>query len=190
MKRTTVSNRRVAMLGVIALAAAGLGPALSATPEAAQAPASTTASPAARVSVTYDNPDNFTEARQFGQEDRFNGVTYLEPLKTHLVKQAARMLPPGYRLNVTITDIKLAGAYEPWQGIDLRHVRFMKDIYPPRIDLTFQLIGSDGKVLREGSRKLRDMGYLQGNLLVSNTDRLRYDKALIDRWLRRGPDKL
>lgn len=190
MKRMTVSNRRVAMLGVLALAAASLGPALSATPEAAQAPASTTAAPAARVSVTYDNPDNFTEARQFGRQDRFNGLTYLEPLKAHLIKQAARMLPPGDQLKVTITDIKLAGAYEPWQGIDLQHVRFMKDIYPPRIDLTFQLIDSDGKVLREGSRKLRDMGYLHSGLLKSGSDRLRYDKALIDRWLRRGPDKL
>ena len=145
----------------------------------------------ARVAVTYVNPQNFSETREFGQYDKFNGTRYLEPLKAHLIKQGTRMLPAGLGLEVTITDIKLAGAYEPWHGPNFRYVRFMRDIYPPRIDLSFKLMDSDGKVLREGSRTLRNLGYLQsGSALPTNTDPLRYDKALLDSWLRRGPDKL
>lgn len=145
----------------------------------------------ARVTVNYVNPDEFSEVKEFGQQDRFNDLKYLEPLKAYLIKRATTMLPPGDRLEVNITDIRLAGGYEPWHGAQLMHVRFMKDIYPPRIDLNFKLIDSQGKVLREGSRKLRNLGYLQSGLTaVGSSDPLRYDKALIDRWLRRGADEL
>ncbi|MEO6800444.1 MAG: DUF3016 domain-containing protein [Rhodanobacter sp.] len=192
MKRMNGLNRRgIVVLVAVALSTAVLAPTLAAMPAAAQTPASAADAADARVSVTYANPEEFSEARQFGQQDRFNNTNYLKTLKTYLVKQAARMLPPGDRLEVTVTDIKLAGAYEPWRGSNFQYVRFMKDIYPPRIDLTFKLVDSNGKVQREGSRKLSNLGYLQSGVArATDTDPLRYDKALIDSWLRRGPDKL
>lgn len=153
--------------------------------------ANATPASAPRVSVTYADPQNFTENRTFGMQNRINGTRYLEPLKDHLIKRATRMLPPGERLEVTITDIKLAGAYEPWHGASMSHVRIMKDVYPPRIDLTFKLLNADGAVLREGSRTLRDIGFLRSGLTTpGNTDPLRYDKALLNDWLRRGPEGL
>lgn len=192
MYRTTVLNRcSIVTFAVIAFGTIGLSTALVAAPAAAQAPASTAPAAETRVTVTYASPEKFSETREFGQQDRFNSVNYLDPLKAHLIKRATRMLPPENRLEVIITDIKLAGSYEPWHGPNLMYVRFMKDIYPPRIDLTFKLIDSDGKVLREGSRKLRNLGYLQsGAARLGDTDPLRYDKALIDSWLRRGPENL
>ena len=192
MKRMTGTNlRNIVALVVIAAGTAGLAPALAATPAAALAPASVAPASDTRVSVTYVNPETFSEARQFGQQDSFTGTDYLKLLQEHLIKRATRMLPPGDRLDVTITDIQLAGAYEPWHGPNFRYVRFMKDVYPPRMDLTFKLVDSNGKVLREGSRKLKDLGYLHSGVATpTNTDPLHYDKALIDSWLRRGPEKL
>lgn len=192
MKRKTGMNlRNIVAVVVIATGAAGLAPALFAMPAAAPAPASVAPASEASVSVTYVNPQTFSEARQFGQQDNSRGLDYLKLLKEHLIKQATRMLPPGDQLEVTITDIQLAGAYEPWHGPNFRYVRFMKDVYPPRIELTFKLIDSQGKVLSEGSRNLRNLGYLQSGLArPTDTDPLRYDKALLDSWLRKGPEKL
>ena len=192
MKRTNVLNRRsIVVLVALAVGAAGLAPAMAATSAAAQAPVATAPATEARVSVTYVDPEKFSEAREFGQQDRYNDADYLKSLKSHLIKRATKMLHPGDRLEVSITDIKLAGGFEPWQGSNFRYVRFMKDVYPPRIDLTFKLLGSDGNVLREGSRKLRNLGYLQSGLTrPGDTDPLRYDKGLLDRWLRKGPEKL
>ncbi len=140
-----------------------------------------------RVSVNYANPKQFTENRFYGWQDRYNNVDYLGPLKAYLVKRATPMLKAGQRLEVTITDIQLAGGYEPWLGSQWSHVRIMSDRYPPRIDLTFRLTGKDGQVIREGKRTLRNLGYLtSGATMPGNTDPLRYDKALLDSWLRRG----
>lgn len=160
---------------------------------AAPAHAAQEAATAARVSVTYINPENFAENRMFGMQDRFNHVDYLTELKDYLVKRGEKILAPGQRLHVDITDIQLAGAYEPSSGAQSDHIRMMRDIYVPRIDLTFQLTDQDGKVLREGKRVLRGLNYLRDGLNAPGARRgesLYYDKALLERWLRGGPDKL
>lgn len=143
------------------------------------------------VSVTFVNPKQFTENRLYGVQDRFNRIDYLAQLKAYLIKQGQAILKPGQSLHIDITDIRLAGAYEPWRGPQWNYVRIMRDVYPPRIDLNFRLVGKDGKVLREGKRVLRDPAYLNDVSLPAATGAsLYYDKALLRRWLRRGPDKL
>ena len=184
------------MKSVALLALAGL--ALVATGVAAQssepAAANTTRAPEAgkaTVTVTYVDPESFSENKQFRNEDRYNGVEYLEPLKAYLIKRARRTLPAGDRLDVKITDIKLAGAYEPWRGPNSRYIRYMRDVYPPRINLDFTLTNASGEVIGQGSRKLRGLGYLTRSMsLPGDTDPLKYDKRLLDDWLRKGPQGL
>jgi len=144
------------------------------------------------VSVTYVNPEHFTENRMYGRQDQLNRIDYLAQLKAYLIKRGQAVLKPGQSLHVDITDIQLAGAYEPWRGPRWDYVRIMRDIYSPRIDLDFKLAGQDGNVLREGKRVLRDPGYLYSGAGLPATEGspLYYDKALLRRWLRGGPDKL
>lgn len=170
------------LLAAAALWAAGLAPV-----RAAPVPPSD-----AQVSVTYVNPEKFSENRFYGMQDRFNRVDYLAQLKAYLIKRGAAILAPGQHLSVNITDIQLAGAYEAWRGPRWDYVRMMRDSYPPRIDLNFQLTDQDGKVLAEGQRVLRDLNYLRSNPGTpgASSESLYYDKALLDRWLRGGPDKL
>lgn len=183
MKRMGGSQRgTIAILAALALWLVSLAPLAA----AAATPAESS------VSVTYVNPEQSSENRLYGRQDRFNRVDYLAQLKAYLIKQGQAVLKPGQRLHVDITDIQLAGAYEPWRGPRWDYVRIMRDIYPPRIDLTFRLTDQDGKVLREGKRALRDLDYLHSSvgLQAASGSSLYYDKALLRRWLSRGPDKL
>ncbi|WEN15054.1 DUF3016 domain-containing protein [Rhodanobacter sp. AS-Z3] len=141
------------------------------------------------VNVHYRNPDNFTEMKRSFGMNRVDTNAYLVPLKRHIEQRAARILTPGERLDIEVTDVDRAGEYEPWRGPDFNRVRIIKDVYPPRIDLNFTLYGADGKVLRQGSRSLRDLSFLD-RMGASAQDPLRYEKSLIDRWLRNGPDQL
>jgi hypothetical protein len=183
MKRMAGSNRgTVAIFAALALWLGSIAPLFA----AAATPAESS------VSVTFVNPGQFTESRMYGRQDRFNRIDYLAQLKAYLVKQGQAVLKPGQSLHVDITDIQLAGAYEPWRGPRWDYVRIMRDIYPPRIDLDFKLVDQDGNVLREGKRALRDMDYLHSSVGVQAASGapLYYDKALLRRWLVRGPDKL
>lgn len=144
------------------------------------------------VTVTYDHPENFTETRKIrALAPQVLDDDYLPILKTYMQDRASRMLPPGDHLNIVITDIDRAGNFEPWRPGPMRNVRIVKDIYPPRIDLNFQLLDASGKVIREGTRKLRDPGFMYDGIAAPDSqDSLRYEKGLIARWLSKGPDQL
>lgn len=144
------------------------------------------------VSVTYDHPEKFTEAREARAFAPWQlDDDYLKTLSDYIQKRAAKKLSNGERLHIVITDIDRAGSYEPWRGPRLSDVRIVKDIYPPRIDLRFRLVDANGTVIQQGERKLRDPAFMYDQPgLSSGADSLSYEKNLIDRWLRRGPGKL
>lgn len=178
MKLFRIFGRLSALLFTGAVIAMG-GAATAATASADSAQAAT-------VTVSYADPQHFTEKKLYGSEDRFNGVDYLERLRAYLIKQATPRLAPGQQLAVTITDIKLAGGFEPWRGPYWQNVRFMTDVYPPRIDLRFTLTSASGQVLKQGTRKLSNLSYLSSGIgATGNSDPLHYDTALLRRWLTR-----
>jgi hypothetical protein len=86
---------------------------------------------------------------------------------------------------VTLVDIKRAGDYEPWHGPRGRDIRIMRDIYPPRISLQYTLKDASGRIVSEGDARLSDTGYLHNLGLRSDSDPLRYEKRLIDDWVKR-----
>jgi hypothetical protein len=134
---------------------------------------------AATAQVEFVNPDKFTDAgRKYSYTDRDSN---LEALRLHLVKQAAKLLPADETLAISVTDVDLAGMFEPWQRYS-NEIRVVKDIYPPRIDLRFKLTRADGSVVKEGERSLRDPGFLSGTTSYP-TDNLKYEKTMLDDWL-------
>ena len=141
--------------------------------------------PVERVQVAWAPEQQLTEVKdnQF-HRGWLRPKDWMASLGEHLQRRADAILPAGEKLEVTIDDIKLAGDFEPWHGAAAEDIRFMKDIYPPRIDLHYRLLDADGRTLREGSGKLRDLSYLQ-RVVPNNTDPLRYDKRLLDDWLRK-----
>ena len=170
-----------ALVGLFAAGAASAGPTRNVTD-----PAAPRALPAeGPVQVQWTDPANFTELRHSRNRWEAQRGNWVNTLANHLRTRAARQLPDGQQLAVTITDIKRAGDYEPWHGLQMQDVRFMRDIYPPRVSLQFTLTDAQGQVIDQGERKLVDSSYLYGGTRLSDTDPLRYEKRLLDDWLRR-----
>ena len=134
-----------------------------------------------RVQVRYLHPEKFTDAGRYwaGAASREDN---LAQLARHIERRATGLLPEGQRLLVSVTDVDLAGGYEPWRNLGA--IRVVRDVHPPRIDLSFQLTGADGRALREGKRSLRDLAF-QVSGSGYRDDPLRYEKALINGWLAR-----
>lgn len=136
------------------------------------------------VTVRWTDPAQFTDLRYSGNRSEAARGNWVVQLAEHLRDRAEKRLPQGQRLDVEITDIRRAGGYEPWRGIQLHDVRILRDIYPPRIELRFQRTDAGGRVVSEGERTLTDPAYLMGASQL-DSDPLRYEKDMIDRWLRR-----
>lgn len=135
------------------------------------------------VSVRWENPAQFSEIRNSHNPSQARRGNWVQQLAVYLRERAQKRLAAGQRLQVDITDIQRAGNYEPWRGFAFNDTRFIRDVYPPRITLTFVLAGADGQVIAEGERELTDPGFLTGSNSVDASDPLRFEKRLIDRWL-------
>ncbi len=144
------------------------------------------------VSVSWGDPAQFSELRFSGNRWEAARGDWVHQLAEYTRTSAARQLAPGEKLEINIADITRAGRYEPWLGPQLDHVRMIRDRYPPRMTLTYTLYDANGRVLAQNERKLSDLGFLMGSSPLSQADPLRYEKRMIDDWVRRdlGPQRL
>ena len=140
------------------------------------------------VSVRWNDPATFTELRYSRNRWESERGGWLTDLAEYLRKRAATQLPNGERLELTIVDVDRAGDFEPWHGAQHQDTRIVRDIYPPRMTLQVKHYDASGALVSEGERKLSDPAFLIGTNPINNSDPLRYEKRMIDSWLRKELD--
>jgi hypothetical protein len=136
-----------------------------------------------RVEVTFVEPEKFTDIADGPRGSDFGREGNVEELKTYLVERANRYVPAGQKLLITVTDVDLAGEIEPWRSGSAHDVRIVKDIYRPRIELSYKLVDASGATIKEGKRSLTDMTFNM-NINPNRSDPRVYEKRLLDDWLR------
>lgn len=144
-----------------------------------------TASAAGAVEVDFVDSKEFTD---FSDSDRVVASTqkaYIGELTKFMEERLGNMIAPGHSLQVVITDVDMAGEFEPWRRGGYDDVRVVKDLYPPRIDLSFRIVDENGNTIREGDRKLRDLGFMHAARRTFDTDPLRHEKELLGSWIRK-----
>src|SRR5689334_17633123 len=72
--------------------------------------------PTPPVVVRFFEPEKFTDPGGMFRGDEKGRNATLRQIGEYLQQRALRLLPAGGRLNVTITDVDLAGEFEPWRG--------------------------------------------------------------------------
>ncbi len=140
-------------------------------------PASAASDAPKNVTVTFQDPDKFTDV-----QDRHTSLTStadLNELRDCVQQTAAPRLAPGHTLLVTFLDIDLAGQIRP----DKDNIRVMTATTFPRAHVKFQLLDAEDKVVKEGERKLIDLDYQNSIEVVGRSDPLFYDKKLLKDWL-------
>jgi Protein of unknown function (DUF3016) len=136
-----------------------------------------------RVDVVFFEPKHFTDiADSYPDGTEAGREATLTELRRLLVRCAGRHVEAGQKLTITITDVNLAGEFESWRGGGWADVRIVKDIYPPSVELAFQLKDAEGNIIKSGKRSLRDMMFLM-KLSINDRDPLRHEKALLEDWV-------
>jgi len=147
--------------------------------------ASALAVSAQAVEVEFLEPTDFTDFTASSLKSEKSQKSYIEDLTRHLESRLAHQIAPHHVVQIVITDVDMAGEFEPWRRAGLDDVRIVKDLYPPRIDLSFQVLDDAGEVVRAGERKLRDLGFMYTVHPTLSSDPLRHEKELLNSWVRR-----
>lgn len=136
-----------------------------------------------RAEVIFFEREKFTDVKDGFLETPAGRDAILAQIRDYIVSQAKWYVAEGQKLTVTINDVDLAGDFEPGRNPRMDDVRIIRDIYPPRISLAFKLTDADGNEIKHGTRELTDLMFMS-KLTMNPNDPLRYEKNLLDDWLR------
>ncbi|MCC2957713.1 DUF3016 domain-containing protein [Massilia sp. IC2-477] len=134
----------------------------------------------AGVTVNYVDSDKFSDL-PFAPWERKEVLDDLAAFFAEIGKQ----LPPGQDLTVEVTDIDLAGREYPGtrSGRDLRVLKGGADW--PIMNLRYTLT-SNGQVISSGQERLTDMNYMNRINRLTDGDRLRYEKRMVEDWFNKA----
>ncbi len=137
------------------------------------------------VRVKYVHPENFTDV-SFRSMTRQDAEGRLERELTDTIAKAATQYLGGYKLDVQILDVAMAGreAFEqPGFNSDLR-LRIRNSMgKPARISVQFEVKDPAGRVVAKGARVLTNLTY-QRDYPDTYLDTLSQEKQLLRDWIR------
>jgi hypothetical protein len=136
---------------------------------------------ASRISVTFIEPEKFTDARRADLGPTSRGV--VGELRKFIIATGARYVPENMKLNIRVINVDLAGDFELFREPQADQVRINKGLYPPHIVLEFEVVDGTAKVVKAGKRDLTDIDY-QLRSAYPRQDYLRYEKDILRDWLR------
>jgi hypothetical protein len=133
---------------------------------------------AGTVDVSFVNPSRFADAGMTARDEDAN----LRTISEHLRSLGERHLRAGQVLKIDVLDLDQAGEVRSSrQRGDVRISKGMADW--PRISVRYSL-QANGQVLSNGVETIGDLSYLQPSANYRNTEPLRHEKQMLDRWFK------
>jgi hypothetical protein len=141
------------------------------------------ATPKASTTVEFFEPDKFTDFKTslLGSESERSGLE--AEFRREISRKAESYLPAGYHLDIRFRDIDMAGNFEPVNRPPYDQIRVVRQVYPPRLQLTYRLTDTSGEIVSSGDRTLTDPNF-QGRLRLTANSSTVYESELIDDFVR------
>jgi Protein of unknown function (DUF3016) len=132
----------------------------------------------AAVTVSYGDPDRFTDAGDSNNDPRQIMLT----LERHLKELGDRYLHPQSNLKIEVLDLDRAGRPRMNLPTEIRIVSGKTDM--PCIELNYTL-EADNKVAQSRHERVCDPNYLRSmDPKYSEHDPLVYEKRMLEQWFR------
>lgn len=131
----------------------------------------------AKVEVTWTNPDEYSDIKdpfngfQSTKEDAFYNIE-------KVLKRLAKRLPDGYLLKLDVTDLDLAGETHS------RDYRVVRDMYPPRMKFSYELLDGGDNVLLTKQENIRDTSFMNGVSIRYRNKAYGFEKQLVENWFK------
>jgi hypothetical protein len=133
---------------------------------------------AADVDIKWTEPDKYTDINA-GENNRENFREQLfNDVEKHFIKLAIK-LPEGQRLTIAVTNVDLAGTT---LHAGFNRIRVIKEIYPPRMKFSYQLVDDVQGLVLAGKANLINMNFMMSRTLRYRSDSLRHEKRMLDKW--------
>ncbi len=136
---------------------------------------------AGEVKVTWQEPEKYTDIRP-GNESKSGFQERMIKEFDQIFADLAKKLPDAYQWDITVTDVDLAGDVRPFYRNTVGDIRIIKDLYWPRMTLTFDLKDEKGKSIASGTENIKDMNFLMRSGLATGNSAFRYEEQMLRDW--------
>ncbi|WP_394130246.1 DUF3016 domain-containing protein [Shewanella maritima] len=133
------------------------------------------------VKIEWQDPSSYRDIKTSNERQSRFEVRLFDTLTKNLNKEAEKTLKPEQKLVMQVTNVDLAGDMRPTFGATAGDLRIIKDLYPPRMTFTYQVLEND-QVVVAGSEKLVDMTFMN-SVRRSNPRPFEYESTMLKNWL-------
>jgi hypothetical protein len=128
--------------------------------------------------VKWHDFNDYRDVRATNQAKGSYHKQIASSIEKHAIK-LAEQLPKGYKLNLEITDVDLAGDVS-YRGAN--EIRVVKPIHFPQLTLNYSLMNETGKEIGKGNDiKLKDMSFMD-KIKMGRDESFYYEKRLLTEW--------
>ncbi|MBR9727581.1 DUF3016 domain-containing protein [Shewanella intestini] len=135
---------------------------------------------AGAVKIEWQQPDKFRDVKTSNERQSRFEMRLFNTLTENLNKEVQKSLQPNQRLTLQVTNVDLAGDMRPTFGATSGDLRIIKDLYPPKITFSYQLL-EGGKVIIAGDENLRDMTFLTQTRVRTHKP-FQYETLMLNKW--------
>lgn len=139
---------------------------------------------AGEVSITWQTPEKYTDIRPSSETREAFQERVAKELGEVFV-DLAKKLPDDVKWTVTVTDIDLAGDVRPMMRGTANDIRVIKEIYWPRMSLSYRMTDSKGATIAEGQEDIKDMNFMMGMHIPSGHTSFEYEEKMLQDWFRK-----
>ena len=139
--------------------------------------------PGNHVLVIFTNPEKFSDIRDGNFPTAAGRDRILASIREFITQRAAAYLPVGDAFYINFVDVSLAGKLTLG---DVDDIRVMTRASSPAFTFGWAVTDPKGAVLKKGSEMLRDDEYRNLWSPAPPGDKLRFEKAVLDDWMRRN----
>lgn len=139
-----------------------------------------------RISLKFENIEDYRDFSVEGMSEERTLPIFTSEVQRELDQFAVRYIEEGLQLEITFTDIDMAGDIQPWRNRNNADIRYIETIYPPRLHIKYQLMDASGGVIQEGEEKLSDLSFnLKAGFNIHQSTFF-YEVELLKNWIRRS----
>lgn len=139
---------------------------------------------AAEVEITWHEPEKYVDITPANDTK----ARYQERVFSHFeqfFEDFAEKLPQGYKWQITVTNIDLAGDVDHFATRTGQPVRVVKDIHSPAIAFSHVLWDENGAEVINEDEQLRDMSFMMRGGTASMRKEFEYEQKMLADWFNR-----
>lgn len=142
---------------------------------------------AGTIVFTFSPVEDFRDFSVSGLSEERTLPLFEAEMTEDLESAALKYLAPGEKLVIHFTNIDMAGDIQPWRNRHNADIRYVENIYPPRLAFTYELLDKDGTVVSSGEEALTDLSFMMNVLapMRAGHKNFFYESTLLRDWIRK-----